>query len=193
MVEGVSGAAAGGERELAALMTAYQAGELAAFEAIYRALSGDLHAYLLALTRNGAVAQDLVQDTFLEMHRSRRTYLPPLPVRPWAFGIARNVHRRHRRTAARRARHEDSRVDVASDRVGPRAVGAEQAHEIHDAVGRLPPAGREAWRLHHVHGFSFAEIAERLHIRLSAAKLRSSRAMTTLRALLGAGRRDRHD
>jgi len=191
MVEGVSTDGRADERELARLMAEYQGGELAAFEAIYAALAGDLHVYLLALSRNGAVAQDLVQDTFFEMHRSRRTYLPPLPVRPWAFGIARNVHRRHRRAAARRARHEDASVDVSSDRMASAGPSAVQGHEIDDALRRLPLSRREAWSLHHVHGFSFAEIARLLRIQLSAAKLRSSRAMTTLRALLGASRRTR--
>ena len=190
-MEDVSAHAGDEERELARLMVAYQGGELAAFEAIYAALAPALHGYLLALSRDGSVAQDLVQDTFFEMHRSRRTYLPPLPVRPWAFGIARNVHRRHRRAAARRARHEDAGVDVSWDRRRPAAPPGLQAHDIEDAVRRLPPSRREAWRLHHVHGFSFAEIARLLQIQLSAAKLRSSRAMTTLRALLGASRRTR--
>jgi RNA polymerase sigma-70 factor, ECF subfamily len=188
-VEGVSTDARADERELARLMVEYQGGHLPAFEAIYAALARDLYAYLLALSRNGSVAQDLVQDTFFEMHRSRRTYLPPLPVRPWAFGIARNVHRRHRRAAARRARHEDASVDVASDRQAPAAPPGLQAQDIEDAVRRLPPSRREAWRLHHVHGFSFAEVARLLRIEMGAAKLRSSRAMNTLRALLGASRR----
>ena len=192
-MEGVPNEAVTGERELAGLMAAYQAGQIAAFEAIYQALSRDLYAYLLSATRNDALAQDLVQDTFLEIHRSRRTYLPPLPVRPWAFGIARNVHRRHRRSAARRARHEDPSVDVASDRMpGPSPPGV-RAQDIEDAVRRLPPSRQEAWRLHHVHGFSFVEIARMLQIQLSAAKLRSSRAMGALRALLGVGRGNRHE
>jgi DNA-directed RNA polymerase specialized sigma24 family protein len=63
---------------------------------------------------------------------------------------------------------------------------------VHDALWRLPPARREAWELHHVQGFSFAEIGRRLGIPIGAAKLRSSRATAALRALLGvrAGRPD---
>jgi RNA polymerase sigma-70 factor, ECF subfamily len=165
--------------DLAHLLVAYQAGELAAFERLYAALAGELHRYFLAQDATGAAAQDLVQDTFLEIHRSRHTYLPPLPVRPWVFGIARHVLGRHRRTAWRRARHED-----AAEAAAP-AAPAIETRDLAAALARLPASRREAWVLHHVHGLSFQQIAERFRIGVGAAKLRSSRAMRALRAALG--------
>ena len=127
-------------------------------------------------------APDLVQDTFLEIHRSRRTYLPPLPVRPWVFGIARNVLGRHRRAAWRRGRHEEppARPDGGRAGAAPRDLG-----DLSAALARLPAGRREAWVLHHVHGCSFQQIADRFRIGVGAAKLRSSRAMRALRAALG--------
>ena len=173
----------GDGEELVHLLMAYQAGELAAFERLYAALAGELQRYFLGHDAAGAAAQDLVQDTFLEIHRSRHTYLPPLPVRPWVFGIARHVLGRHRRAAWRRSRHEDPMAGPA-EAVSP-APSAIEPRDIADALARLPAGRREAWVLHHVHGLSFQQIAERFRIGAGAAKLRSSRAMRALRAALG--------
>jgi RNA polymerase sigma-70 factor (ECF subfamily) len=180
-----------GDEELVRLMIAYQAGQLAAFEGLYAALAGDLQRYFAAAISPtsagaGSAASDLVQDTFLAIHRSRRTYLPPLPVRPWVWGIARNVLGRHRRTAWRRSRHEDRAIEPEEARVETR--GAIEPRDVKEALRRLPAGGREAWVLHHVHGWSFQQIAWRFQIGVGAAKLRSSRAMKALRASLGVER-----
>jgi len=172
------------EAELVALMVDYQAGQRAAFERLYGRLAGELERFLAATLRDPQVVRDLVQDTFLELHRSRRTYRPPLPVRPWVFGVARNVVRRHRREAARRSRFEEpARDDAAS--LGT-ALASSATLDLERALALLPPAKREAWLLHHGEGLSFKEIARRLGIGVGNAKLRSSRAMGALRAFFGA-------
>lgn len=181
------------EARLVELMVAYQAGELQAFTALHESLVDALSRYLLSVTRDTALAQDLVQETFFAIHRSRRTYLPPLPVRPWVFGVARNVLRRHRRSIAVRLRSQPhdagSRRPEAVLRVPPLV----SAQDVEEALQQLPPTRRDVWRLHHVQGLSFREIAARLGIGEGAAKLRSSRAMTTLRLLLGIDRGGRHE
>ena len=88
--------------ELRLLMTRYQGGSLEAFEQIYGALAPSLRGYLTALTRNATLADDLVQDSFLQIHRSRHTYRADLPVRPWVFAIARHVWMMDLRTRSRR-------------------------------------------------------------------------------------------
>ena len=80
-----------GDDELRALMRAYQGGSREAFQEIYARLAPELRRYLRHLVMGADVADDLLQDTFLQMHRSRRAYNPAYAVRPWAFGLARNV------------------------------------------------------------------------------------------------------
>jgi RNA polymerase sigma-70 factor, ECF subfamily len=173
-------------------MVEYQAGKIEAFEGLYGALAGDLARHFAAVSREPAVTQDLVQETFIEIHRSRHTYLAPLPVRPWVFGVARNVLRRHRRNSWRRARHEGN----AGHHEGPSTaihVGRIDARDVQEALNGIPAARRHAWELHHIHGFSFEEIARMLAIPVGAAKLRSSRAMGAIRAFLGVNRGSRRD
>jgi RNA polymerase sigma factor (sigma-70 family) len=170
-------------------MVAYQAGELVGFEELYAALAGDLERFFAA-AQGGEVTKDLVQETFLELHRSRRSYLSPLPVRPWVFGLARNVLRRHRRAAWRRARLENAPTPVLSPPAWkPKAPSSNgfsfDAKDVEEALRSLPSTRREVWVLHHMQGWSFEEIAARLGIGVNAAKLRSSRAMRALRGALG--------
>ena len=179
------------EDDLVALMVAYQAGRLDAFEALYRALAGDMRRFFAASVREPATALDLAQLTFLELHRARHTYRPPRPVRPWVFGIAVNVRRRHRRDAASRARREADAPEARGDAISP-APDVVGHVAMRRALEQLPEGRRRAWILHHVHGFSFEEIGARLGIGAGAAKLRSSRAMRGLRALL-TGNRGRDD
>ena len=181
-----------GQDRLVRSMVAYQGGQISGFEELYAALAGDLERFF-AGARQGEAVKDLVQDTFLEIHRSRRVYLPPRPVRPWVFGLARNILRRHRRAAWRLARHEGPSVAAPSlsARDIPARVPVRRAfdtRDVEEALRRLPAARREAWMLHHLYGWSFPEIAARLRIGIDAAKLRSSRAMTSLREALGVER-----
>lgn len=175
---------------LVGLMVEYQKGEVAAFEGLYDALAGDLGRHFASVLRSSVASQDLVQETFIEIHRSRHTYLAPLPVRPWIFGVARNVLRRHRRSAWRRARHEE---DAGHHEGSTAAAGARRIDpgDVQEALDAVPATRRDAWELHHVHGFSFEEIARMLAIPVGAAKLRSSRAMGAIRAFLGVRRGSR--
>lgn len=193
MAESDPGRSIDDEARLVELMVAYQAGELQAFTTLYGSLADPLTRYLVSVTRDAVLAQDLVQETFLAIHRSRRTYLPPLPVRPWVFGVARNVVRRHRRTVALGLRARPHDVEARRHDSAPGVPPHVSTQDVEDALRRLPPTRRDAWRLHHVHGLSFREIATRLGIGEGAAKLRSSRAMTTLRLLLGIDRGGRDD
>ena len=171
------------EDRLVPLMIAYQAGRLDAFEALYLALADDVRRFFAASVLEPSTAHDLAQQTFLELHRARHTYRPPRPVRPWVFGIAVNVRRRHRREAMARARREaDAPAMMAEGSGPPPDVVATVA--VQRALEQIPAGRRHAWLLHHVHGFSFEEIGARLGIGAGAAKLRSSRAMRGLRALL---------
>jgi RNA polymerase sigma-70 factor (ECF subfamily) len=183
------------ERRLADLMIAYQQGDLDAFERLYALLVDGVRRYFAKVHRDRGAVHDLVQDTFLEMHRSRRTYTPPLPVRPWVFGIARNVLARSRRAAQLRpqalpASALEAALAIAAPTSGvPSADALDMAH----ALKRLPVGTRDPWLLHHVFGHSFDAIAARLGITVTAAKLRSSRATRALRLALHVTGRNDHE
>jgi RNA polymerase sigma-70 factor, ECF subfamily len=187
MTDGASDYAEGDEARLVGSMTAYQTGELDGFMQLYAELATELERFFTAHC-GPAAAEDLAQETFLEIHRSRRSYRPPRPVRPWVFGLARNVLRRHRRAAWRRQRREGA---VLAARAGDLTRGepAVAAGDVEEALRRLPATRREVWVLHHEHGWSFQEIATRLSIGVAAARKRASRAMRELRSAKAADAR----
>ena len=180
---------------LQALMASYQAGDLAAFDQVYALLAPPIRGYLRRRTASPEQLSDLVQDTFLQIHRARHTYDPAYPVAPWAFAIARHVWLMHCRATGRRPRATDALDDVPLT-VRAEAEGLADRELVRDALAQVAPDRRRSLVWHHVFGYSFREIANRLGIREDAAKLRSSRGMADLRAglsLKGARRKDRDE
>jgi RNA polymerase sigma-70 factor (ECF subfamily) len=159
-------------------MSAYQSGAIEAFDALYARLGPAVLRYLSSRTRNSAHAQDLLQETFLQVHRSRRAYRAELPVRPWVFAIARHVLLMDWR---RGACHPERSGEIPDVPILPDAASLGTRQAVRRAVALLIPARREAVLLHHIWGFSFAEIGRLLGVRADAAKLRSSRGMADLR------------
>jgi RNA polymerase sigma-70 factor (ECF subfamily) len=169
-------------------MRDYQGGSLAAFEALYRALAPRVNGFIRARVHDDALAGDLLQETFLELHRSRHTYLPGRSVTGWTFGIAQNVLRRHRREAHRRERHEVLAGSLEIDEQLAPCAAAFELQPLQDALGRLSPDSRATWWMRNIEGLSFEIIARRLGIAATAVRLRCSRASRALRATLEDGR-----
>ena len=173
------------EAALAALMVAYQDGDAMAFESLYGEVAGAMLGYLRSLTRDAARAEDLLQETFLQVHRVRHTFERGRPVKPWLYAIARNVFLMYRRAAGRLARHEGLADEELPDIPVPAEVESlADRDEVRKALGRLPPDRREALLLHHVVGLSFQEVGAVLGLTAGAAKLRAHRGVVELRALL---------
>jgi len=173
-----------GDQELRALMIRYQGGSLEAFEEIYAQLAPGVHRYLSHLTAGSEIADDLLQETFLQMHRSRAAYNPAYAVRPWVFGLARNVFLMNRRAARRWAEVHVSREELPEFPVFSEAESLGSRDEVRRGIARLSADQAEALLLHHEWGFSFDEIAGMLGISAAAARARASRGMADLRAAL---------
>ncbi len=167
-------------------MAAYQSGDGRAFQALFARLAPAVHAFFLRSFRNPSVADDLLQTTFLKVHRARATYDPTLPVKPWLFSIAARV-----RLDELRARYglkekggdeeELARLSDEREAQGGRDVDAETRVAVRDALERLPESQRVVVHLHRFEGMTFGEIARVLGTTEGAVKLRAFRAYATLR------------
>jgi RNA polymerase sigma-70 factor, ECF subfamily len=176
------------------LMVAYQSGDVAAFDRLYFAIEQELRGFFRARCHDSQRIDDLLQETFLQIHRSRRAYLPGLPVRPWVYSIAKRALLMHARKVRRRERPEETSLSsVPEPEVPAEADQLADRWALKSALRRVPGYGRRAFLLHHWRGLSFREIAGRLGIAPGAAKLRSSRASSRLRNLLRNDREDPHD
>src|SRR6201987_4366173 len=148
-----------GDQELRALMIRYQGGSLEAFQEIYALLAPGVRRYLSHLASRSEIADDLLQETFLQMHRSRSAFNPAYAVRPWVFGLARNVFLMNRRAARRWAAVHESREELPEFPVFGEAESLGSKDEIRRGMARLSADQAEALLLHHEWGFSFDEIA----------------------------------
>ena len=173
-----------GDRELRTLMIRYQGGSLEAFQEIYAQLAAGVRRYLLHLASGSQAADDLLQETFLQMHRSRAAYNPVYAVKPWVFGLARNVFLMNRRAARRWADVHELRENLPEFSVLPEVDKLGSKDEIRKSIASLPPDQAEALLLHHEWGFTFDEIGGMLGISAQAARARASRGMADLRVAL---------
>jgi RNA polymerase sigma-70 factor (ECF subfamily) len=165
-------------------MVQYQSGSLEAFQEIYAALAPAVRRYLLHLAGRVETADDLLQETFLQMHRSRAAYNPAYAVKPWVFGLARNTFLMNRRAARRWAEVHELREELPDFPVVPEVERLGSREDIRRSMAALPAEQAEAVLLHHEWGFRFDEIAGMLGISAEAARARASRGMAELRAAL---------
>ena len=179
----------------AELMTRYCDGDAAAFRALYARVAPRLLAYLLRMAGTRSAAEDLLQQTFLKVHRARASYVRDAEPLPWLYAIA---HRTFLDSARkkRRARVELSREDALPE-VRAHVTGRPEAdvpQPRHDAAVRdaalaaldeLPTNQREALVLTKLQGKSIAEAAEITGVSRGAIKLRVHRGYVSLRKVLG--------
>src|SRR3954462_14812758 len=79
------------------LVARLSAGDTAAFDEVYEAYRPRVFAFLLRMTRNRALAEDLLDDTWLRLVRHASRLLPDTRLGPWLFTVARNLYWSHRR------------------------------------------------------------------------------------------------
>jgi RNA polymerase sigma-70 factor (ECF subfamily) len=165
------------------LMEAYGAGDQRAFDEIFRRYG----ARVLRRMRRSvgeAEALDLTQQTFLQMHRSRRDFRPGAALRPWLMTIAQNVLRDHLRRVGRRL---DAAPLLEEPAVGRAIDDGEETREIlEDSLQQLPVGQRLVVRRFWFDHRSHADIARELGISRGAVKLRAHRAYAALRRILEA-------
>lgn len=158
------------------------------FAAIFDRYAPLVHGYLSR--RVGALADDLMSETFLLAFRGRTGYVPGrAPVRAWLFGIATNLVRRHARDEERRYRalaraagHVESTTELGevAGRVDAQALRGELA----DALAALAPEDLDVLLLWTYPQLSYAEIAAALDVPVGTVRSRLHRTRGKVRARL---------
>lgn len=179
-------------------MSAYCAGDRSAFERLFTRLGPRVHGFFMRSFQNRAVADDLLQTTFLKLHRARADFRQGELLRPWLFSIAARV----RLDEYRRRKHPVETMDEENlghlpDGQGGAGGGgtgsasaadgvetAERAEQVRTALDALPESQRVIVHLHRFEELTFAQIATALGTTEGAVKLRAFRAYEKLRVTL---------
>lgn len=184
-----------GMAELTDLMARYADGDASAFRELYAAVAPRLYGYLVKMARTRALADDLLQQTFLKVHRARGAYVRGADPLPWIYSIAHRTFidavRKDKRAIVGVGNDDELpevRADIggAPDGTRDEAADPEQVKTALDALAALPAQQREAVVLTKLEGKSVAEAAQIAGTTIGAMKVRAHRGYEALRALLGA-------
>ena len=168
------------------LVAAVAGGDPAALGALYDRFHRDVHRFVARLARPDD-ADDFVQMTFLEAHRSAARFRGDAQVKTWLFGIAANLVRNHFRGEQRKQRAHDS-LEAMPKRPptspGDAITREQQRRWLAAAIERLTPALREAYVLCVVEEVPGKDAAAALGIREASLWRRLSDAREALRAAI---------
>lgn len=170
------------------LMAAYVRGDAQAFRELFQRYAPLLLRVLRHQLRRTEDAEDLVQQTFLHLHRARHDFRDGSALRPWVFTIALNLKREYFRRAARKPEAPLDAAQLDSPRVEPRGQEqAEASDEVRFAFSQLPDDQREVIALHWLAGIPLPEVAELVGASISAVKVRAHRGYAAMRRALSRG------
>jgi RNA polymerase sigma-70 factor, ECF subfamily len=179
----------------AEVMLRVKAGDQSAFDYLVQKYRRPLVSFMYRMARNSAAAEDLAQEVFLRVYRSRESYEASAKFTTWLYRIATNLAVNH----ARDTRHERPEVSVSLDETNDDsstttlqlpdgALTAEQAmvqrerlQAIRSKVEALPEQQRLAVIMHKYQQMDYKQIAEVLKKSESATKSLLFRAYETLR------------
>jgi RNA polymerase sigma-70 factor, ECF subfamily len=163
-------------------MVRYQHADADAIAQLIAELSPRLLRYFAIGRMTRHAAEDLLQDCWMRIHRSRHTYRSPQPVLPWVFAIARHT----RLDGYRRARKREAReITVATlpDTASPPA-DSDSSDGFLQLLTSLPDSQRDVIVMLKVSGMSLADVARATGSTVGAVKQKAHRAYARLRTVL---------
>lgn len=163
------------------LMARYAAGDMEAFDDLFRRHEPRVYSFFLRRTGSSQRAEDLYQELFLRIHRARDTYDATRPFTPWFFQIARRLLVDDLRRSFRSHEVPIEDRDPRSERQGSEEQLADR-ELVGQLLGHLSPEERYVVVSAKVEGIGYPELAEQQGKSVDAVKKMASRAIQRLRA-----------
>jgi RNA polymerase sigma-70 factor, ECF subfamily len=174
------------------LLRLHLEGDKAAFGTLIGRYRKELFSFLVRFTGHVELAEDVFQETFLQLHISAATFDPERRLKPWLFTIAANKARDAMRSRWRKqaapldatvAGAEDEQTSYAS--LMPSSIAApdenlanfETRQAVQNIVNRMPENLRVVLLLSYFHEFPYKDIADMLNVPLGTVKSRLHAAL----------------
>jgi RNA polymerase sigma-70 factor (ECF subfamily) len=168
------------DSNLVTLMTRYQRGDFSAATDLVERMSPQLHRFFLAQAQSRTDADDLLQETWLRIHKVRHTYRPGEPALPWFYAIARHVRVDHYRKSVRTAVGE-RQLEAMSKEVATVPKESDHADGLNALLAPLSESQREVIEMLKVAGMSLEEVARATSSSVGSVKQKVHRAYKKLR------------
>jgi RNA polymerase sigma-70 factor (ECF subfamily) len=168
------------------LMERYADGDESAFHALFQRYASPLTKMLQRRGAHPEDARELVQRTFLHLHRARASFERGRRFRPWLLTIAFNLKRDEARRAYRWRELPFEADTMAANTDHDTGAREDDLQRLRAALAVLSPTQRELLTMHWFEEKTYAQIADKLGSTPSAIKLRAFRAHVALRQALAA-------
>jgi len=168
------------------LFLAYVTGDVAAFDTLFMRWAPRLTRLFSRAIFRSDVVHELVQQTFLQLHRARNDFRLGAELRPWLVTIALNLRRQYIRRAVRSRETAPLKIERPTDEANAeqRLAARERAHKLNLALSQLPPETRDIIELHWYEDMTYPEIAAIVGASPTAVKVRAHRAYKKLKKML---------
>jgi RNA polymerase sigma-70 factor (ECF subfamily) len=171
------------------------AGNLDAFEEIYKATSSFGYNVALRVTRNSANAEEVTQDVFMKIYRNLKSFGFRSAFKTWVYRITVNTAINHYRKSSK---EEKNRVDydnliesLPDNRLAREGINQSDSQaRLSALLDKLSPEHKSCLILREIEGLSYQEMAGALNIPVNTVRSRLKRAR---QALLAETKGDRHD
>ena len=155
------------------------------FEELFARWKGRIHRLVYRMTGSYSDADDLVQEIFARLYRSRKTYVGRGRFEAFFWKIAVNKTRDFARKAGRtESRHSNLEYLQTADRRACHEREFDERDQVQQAIVRLPDQHREVLVLRHFECLSFAEIANLLNVPQGTVASRMARALVGMKEIL---------
>lgn len=172
----------GSKSSIEELMASYQSGDRNAANALVQRVSPALYRFFAVHSGDRRYADDLLQETWIRIHKARHTYRPGEPLLPWVYAIARHVKIDAYRKR-RPERHEEP-LEYAPERSLASTEKRSELPDLETLLGHLPDSQREVVVMLKISGLSLEEAARATSCSVGSVKQKAHRAYEKLRSLL---------
>lgn len=172
--------------DLQPLMSGYQSGDQEAARLLIQRASPILHRYFLVRASDRRYAEDLVQETWMRIHKARHTHRPGEPVLPWILAIARHTGLDAYRKA-RRVETRERQVDSLPEAPALNPGSASRGPDLDTMLSALPETQREVIVMLKIFGMTIEEVARATSSSAGSVKQKAFRAYRKLRDVLSLG------
>jgi len=175
------------ELQVNQLITTLKAGDIAAFEMLFRTYYQSLCNYAYTFVRDREEAEEVVQSAFLNIWEKRENVSIHTGVKPYLYAMVRNASLnllKHEKIKQRHAAMEIAVAERSSESVARTVEASELEQRIMEAMSKLPEQCRLVFKLSRFEELKYSEIAEQLNISIKTVENQMGKALRVMREQL---------